>query len=82
MTTEPNRIANIVNAQAAELTLLRIMVMALHDQVPDKTAFLRTFDTTTEDHSVRTMFSTHPESFFQDFEALRAAYRKILIGEV
>jgi hypothetical protein len=45
--TEPSKLANVVNAHAAELSLLRIMVMALHDQIPDKAAFLRTFDTTT-----------------------------------
>lgn len=81
MAPEPSKLANVVNAHAAELSLLRIMVIALHDQIPDKAAFLRTFDTTTEDHSVRTMFSNRPETFFQEFESLRSAYRKLLLGD-
>ena len=81
MSEQPSKIGDVVNGHAAELALLRIMVMALYDYVPNKQEFLRSFDTMTEDHSVRNMYSALPEAFFQEFESLRSGYRKILIGD-
>ncbi|GAA0721527.1 hypothetical protein [Dokdonella soli] len=68
-----------VNAQQAEIALLRIMVMLLHDHIHNKPALLKDFDEVTEDHAVRAMNSTMPEAFFQSFEECRAVYRESLV---
>jgi hypothetical protein len=64
--------------QTAELALLRILVVALCDQAPDKRRLLEAFERDSEDHSVRAMFSTLPEEFFQSLESTRQIYRMLI----
>lgn len=72
------RIPKVINEQAAELALLRIMFFALSDQIPDKAKFVREVKGNCEDQTIRTMFSGMPESFFSAFQSMSAEYQRLL----
>lgn len=70
--------AEAINSQAAELALMRMLLMALADQVPDKEMLISDFLQMSEDQEMRALYSTHPESFFASLQETRKTYLKVL----
>lgn len=63
----------IASGQAAAMNLL---VMALIAQTPDKGLLLRDFDEMSNDTTVRAMYSSMPEAFFQSLQQAVSTWRE------
>jgi len=73
-----NENARVINRQAADLAIVQLIVMAVCRQVPDKNLLLADFEEMAEDHTIRTLFSGRPETFFQALEESRRTWRGLL----
>ncbi len=71
-------ISKVVNSQAADLAIMRLLLAAALRQLPDQPLLLQNFREMAEDHAVRTMYSGMPESFFQALQTHREAWETIL----
>lgn len=67
-----------MNAQAAELCVLRLLVMALAKQSPDAKALLAGFSDLSEKQVVRAMYSERSEKFYESVESFGEDWRKYL----
>lgn len=63
----------IASGQSAAMNLL---VMALVAQAPDKGVLLRDFDEMSDETTVRAMYSSMPEAFFQSLQQAVAIWRE------
>lgn len=63
----------VASGQAAAMNLL---VMALIAQAPDKGSLLRDFDEMSDDTTVRAMYSSMPEAFFQSLQQAVSIWRE------
>jgi hypothetical protein len=69
-----DRIVEALNAQAAELAIMRLLLNAALRQLPNQRLLLSNFREMAEDNEVRAMYSSSPETFFEEFRRQRAAW--------
>lgn len=73
-----DRIVRALNAQAAELAVIRLLLNAALRQFPDQPLLLANFQEMAEDNEVRAMYSDRPEAFFQAFQQHRSVWAALL----
>lgn len=67
-----------MNAQAADLAAARMLMACLVQQAPNLEKLARDFEEQTEDTTVRAMFSSMPEPFFQQLQQSSAAWQEAI----
>ena len=78
MAVTPDDVLNIVHKQAADLAVMRTLIGALIQQALDIDKAIYDFGEMTEDISIQTMYSNMPETFFQEFQSVRAVWITLL----
>jgi hypothetical protein len=71
MTQENQELKTLINRQRADLVTTQMLLLAVARQVPDVEKLIQDFAQMTEDHAVHAMYSSGPESFFQQLQACR-----------
>lgn len=71
-------ITKSLNRQAAELTILRLLLNATIRQVPDLRLLRFNFNQMAEDTEVRAIYSARSEAFFEEFRGQRALWMELL----
>jgi len=71
-------LAKVVHKQAADLAVMRLLIGVLLQQAPNKQKLIHDFGEMAEDHSIRAMYSSMPEEFFQEFENIRSVWFRLL----
>lgn len=70
------------NQAAGNDAATRLVISALAAQAPDPQRLLRDFAQRLEDTSVRTMFSSMPESFYQSVQLAGESWKQVLMDGV
>ena len=78
MNPTPEQLHRIIHRQAADLSINGLLINALVQQVPNIEKFIYDFSEMAEDHVVRTMNSTMPEEFFQEFQTVKTVWMGML----
>ena len=74
----PEHLRKLLDRQAADLAVKGLLIGAIAQQIPDIDKLMNDFSEMAEDHATRTMYSSMPEEFFQEFQKLRKVWSGML----
>lgn len=72
------KLKTAINRQTADTAALRLLLIAMARQIPDKVRLIRDFSEMAEDHEIHTIYSTMPDSFFEQLRTTRATWLQVL----
>ncbi|MET3514326.1 hypothetical protein ABIC63_002098 [Pseudacidovorax sp. 1753] len=75
---DPKDLAKAVNDASGQAAVMNLLVMALIAQVPDRAKLLKDFAEMAEDTTIRAIYSSKPEAFFQAAQAAVHTWTEVI----